>query len=87
MAVQVRIADLVVMRGSIRSADLLIMRYWAMARVGPRPGYRLLVHWREGGLSLIDFSKDIASGPVWAPLRDEHLFNKVRVVNYDRVSE
>ena len=58
-----------------------------IARVGPRPGYRLLVHWREGGLSLIDFSKDIASGPVWAPLRDEHLFNKVRVVNYDRVSE
>ena len=34
MAVQVRIADLVVMRGSIRSADLLIMRYWAMARAG-----------------------------------------------------
>ena len=58
-----------------------------IARVGPRSGYRLLVHWREGGQSLIDFSKDIASGPVWAPLRDERLFNKVRVVNYDRVSE
>jgi hypothetical protein len=58
-----------------------------IARVGPRPGNRLLVHWREGGQSLIDFSKDIASGPVWAPLRDERLFNKVRVVNDNRVSE
>lgn len=58
-----------------------------VASVEPQPRYRLLVHWREGGQSLIDFSHDIANGPVWAPLKDVRLFNKVRVVDDEQVIE
>ncbi len=51
-----------------------------IARIEALPGYRLLVHWRDGGQSVADFSDDIAHGPVWAPLRDERLFAGVRLV-------
>lgn len=50
-------------------------------RVDPLPGYRLRVWWRGGGQSLIDFSADVANGPVWEPLRDERLFAKVQVID------
>lgn len=56
-------------------------------RVEPLPGYLLRVHWVNEGQSLVDFSHDVASGPVWAPLRDVRLFNKVRVTDYGRVIE
>ena len=56
-------------------------------RIEPQPGYRVLVHWRAGGTSVVDFSDDVANGPIWAPLRDEQLFAKVRLVNRGRVIE
>ncbi|MSP02795.1 MAG: DUF2442 domain-containing protein [Acetobacteraceae bacterium] len=55
--------------------------------VDPLPGYRLRVWWRAGGQSLVDFSDDVADGPVWAPLRDERLFAKVQVIDNGRVIE
>jgi hypothetical protein len=58
-----------------------------VAKIEPQPGYRVLVHWVNEGQSLIDFSSDVANGPVWAPLRDQRLFAKVRVVDYGRVIE
>ena len=50
-----------------------------IASIEPVPGYRLLVRWSTGQQSLTDFSGDIANGPVWEALRDEHLFSQVRV--------
>ena len=55
--------------------------------VEPRPGYRLLVRWTGGGESLVDLSDDVLNGPVWAPLRDERLFARVRVASNGRVIE
>jgi hypothetical protein len=48
--------------------------------VEPLPGHRLMVRWETGDRSVIDFSGDVASAPVWAPLQDERLFAKARVV-------
>jgi hypothetical protein len=56
-------------------------------RIEPRPGYRVLVSWRAGGQSLVDFSDDVAHGQVWQPLRDEALFANVRLVNNGTVIE
>ena len=50
-------------------------------RIEPRPGYRVLVVWTGGGQSMVDFSDDIAHGPIFAPLRYEGLFARVRLVN------
>ena len=50
-------------------------------RIESRPGYHLLVHWTSGEESMIDFSPDISTFPVWAPLRDEGLFAKVRILD------
>jgi hypothetical protein len=54
-------------------------------RIAPQPGYRLAVHCREGGHAVVDFSDDVANGPVWWPLWDERLFAKVRLVKRGRV--
>jgi hypothetical protein len=43
-------------------------------RIAPQPGYRLLIHWKAGGNAIVDFSDDVAHGPIWEPLRDERLF-------------
>ena len=56
-------------------------------RIEPLPGYRILVHWRAGGQSVADFSDDVANGPVWAPLRDEALFARVRLTSNGTVIE
>ena len=58
-----------------------------VAKVEPKPGYQVLVQWVNEGQSPIDFSSEIANGPVWAPLKDWQLFAKVRVVDYGRVIE
>ncbi len=50
-------------------------------RIEPLSGHRILVHWREGGQSVADFSDDIAHGPVWEPLRNETQFARVRLIN------
>jgi hypothetical protein len=54
-------------------------------RIAPQPGYRLLVHWREGGHTVVDFSDDVANGPVREPPRDERLFARVRLARRGRV--
>jgi hypothetical protein len=56
-------------------------------RIEVQPGYRILVFWKAGGQSFVDFSDDVAHGPVWAPLRDERLFATVRVVREGTVIE
>ena len=54
-------------------------------RIEPQPGYRLLIHWKAGGHAVVDFSDDVANGPVWEALRDERLFAKVRLIKRGRV--
>jgi hypothetical protein len=56
-------------------------------RIAPQPGYRLLIHWKAGGNAIVDFSDDVAHGPIWEPLRDERLFAQVRLVKRGRVIE
>jgi hypothetical protein len=58
-----------------------------VAKVEPLTGYQVLVHWVNEGQSSIDFSSDVANGPVWAPLKEARLFNKVHVVDNGRVIE
>ena len=48
--------------------------------IEPLPGHRLAVRWETGARSVIDFSTDVQTAPIWAPLRDEHLFAKARIV-------
>jgi len=45
------------------------------------------VFWCAGGQSLVDFSDDIALGPVFEPLRDERLFAQVRLIREGTVIE
>ena len=56
-------------------------------RIEPRPGYCVLVFWKEGGQSLVDFSDDVAHGPIFETLRDERNFARVRLVNEGTVIE
>jgi Protein of unknown function (DUF2442) len=49
-------------------------------RIEVQPGYRILVFWKDGGQSMVDFSDDVAHGPAFAPLKDERLFAQVRLV-------
>ena len=56
-------------------------------RIEPQPRHRLLIHWKAGGQSVVDFSDEVANGPVWEPLRDENLFARVRLVKRGRVIE
>lgn len=43
--------------------------------------------WKAGGQSLVDFSDDIAHGPVFEPLRDQRLFAQVRLIREGTVIE
>ena len=52
-----------------------------IARIETLTQYRLRVWWRAGGQSVVDFSDDIANGPVWEPLQDERMFATVRLVD------
>ena len=56
-------------------------------RIEPQPGYRILVFWKAGGHSLVDFSDDVANGAVFEPLRDEQKFARVRLVREGTVIE
>ena len=56
-------------------------------RIEPRPGYRVLVFWKDGGQSLVDFSDDVAHGPIFETLRDERKFARVRLVKKGTVIE
>jgi hypothetical protein len=49
-------------------------------RIEPQPVYRILVFWKAGGHSLVDFSDDVANGPDFEPQRDEQKFAQVRLL-------
>lgn len=56
-------------------------------RIEPQAGYRILVFWKAGGQSMVDFSADVANGPMFEPLRDPRLFTQVRLIREGTVIE
>ena len=58
-----------------------------IARVEPKPGYRLLVTWVSGDQTTVDFSEDIRRGGIWAALQDEAAFAQARVAYRGTVLE
>ncbi len=58
-----------------------------IACVQPQAGYRLLVTWKSGDQSTINFADDIGHGGIWAALRDQSRFAQVRVAYHGQVLE
>ncbi len=44
-----------------------------------KSGYRYLVEFDDGIRAVIDFSEYLRRGPVFAPLRDMHIFRSARI--------
>ena len=54
-------------------------------KIEPLPGYRLRVRYTDGVEGIIDLSDQVGRG-VFAPLRDEAFFRRVRIGDYGQIA-